>query len=221
MRKARIVLIDDHTVVREAIAKTLAQEADFEIVGSWPGAERAVSYLETNSFDVAIVDYRLPGMDGIAAARRFKEMRPEVQVIILSMYCREEYILEAFEAGVMAFLPKEVSVTELAETIRTVLKGESVLSPKITRQLLEFCQRLKQGDGESAAPALTHQHVQVLRLAGCGYGNKEIADRMGISVNTVKARLKESYTRLEARDRTHAVITALKLGLFDVDERNN
>ena len=107
-------------------------------------------------------------------------------MIILSMYCREEYILEAFEAGVMAFLPKEVSVTELAETIRTVLKGESVLSPKITRQLLEFCQRLKQGDGESAAPTLTHQHVQVLRLAGCGYGNKEIADRMGISVNTVK-----------------------------------
>ena len=218
MPRTRIALIDDHTVVREAIAKTLGQEADFEVVGSWSNAERAVDYLEGGAtLDVAVVDYRLPGMDGIAAARRFKELCPQLQIIILSMYCREEYILEAFEAGVMAFLPKEVSVTELADSIRTVRKGESVLSPKITRQLLEFCQRLKQGDGESTVPILPPQHIQVLRLAGCGYANKEIADRLGLSVNTVKLRLKESYLRLDARDRTHAVIMALKQGLFDIE----
>lgn len=218
MPKARIALIDDHTVVREAIARTLSQEPDFEIVGSWAAAERAISFLEGGMFDVAVVDYRLPGMDGIAAARRMKEMHPRIQVIILSMYCREEYILEAFEAGVMAFLPKEISVAELADAIRTVLKGESVLSPRITRQLIEFCQRLKQGDGQTPVPALSQQHVQILRLAGSGYANKEIADRLGLNVNTVKLRLKEAFARLDARDRTHAVITALRLGLFEIDE---
>ena len=220
--RARIAIIDDHTIVRESIAKALGQEADFEIVGSWSSAEQAIAFLESGgSFDLAVVDYRLPGMDGIAATRRMREMRPEIQVIILSMYCREEYILEAFEAGVMAFLPKETSVAELADAIRTVLKGESVLSPRITRQLIEFCQRLKQGDGQTAVPALSQQHVQILRLAGFGYANKEIADRLGLNVNTVKLRLKEAFTRLDARDRTHAVITALRLGLFEIDENGD
>ncbi len=213
---ARVVLVDDHGILREGLARALEQEKDLRVVGVWSEAEKALRYLESERFDVAVLDYHLPGMDGITATRRMLEVHPEIRAVILSMHCQEALVVEAFEAGVAAFLPKESSVTELVEAIRQVRQGETVLSPKITRQILDFCRRSRNRDGEPEV--LTEVQVQILRMAACGYANKEIADRLGMPLNTVKLRLKEIFARLDARDRTHAVILALRLGLFGLDD---
>ncbi len=215
---ARIVLVDDHRIVREAIARSLASEEGFRIVGSWSDAEAALSYLESGDFDLAILDYSLPGMDGVTATRRILQERPGVRTLILSMHCNESLVLEAFESGVRAFLPKDCSVGELTEAIRTVLEGGTVISPRIASNLIAFCRRLRDGDGQQASNPLTSIQLEILRLAASGYANKEIADRTGLPLNTVKLRLKEIFVRLNARDRTHAVLVALRMGLFGLDD---
>ena len=217
-RATRIVLVDDHRVVREALAYSLDQEPDFQVVGSWPEAESALAFLDSASFDVALLDYSLPGMDGISATRRMLQEHPQIRTLILSMHCQEKLVLDAFEAGVRGFLPKDCSVAELTEAIRTVLKGDTVISPRIASQLIAFCQRLRDGDGDGPPNPLTAIQLEILRLAASGYANKEIADRTGLPLNTVKLRLKEIFTRLNARDRTHAVLVALRMGLFGLDD---
>ena len=213
MDAVKLILVDDHTVAREALAMALKQESGFDVVGSWPDAESALA--STTPFDLAIVDYRLPGMDGNRATRRLRELHPQAPVIILSGFCREEQILEAFEAGAAGFLPKEVSIAELIETLRAVLQGQTILSPRVARRILEYCTSSKRANGH---PGLKESHIEVLRLAGCGYANKEIAEHLYIPVDTVKQRLKEAFHYLGARDRTQAVLAALRHGLFELED---
>lgn len=217
-RTTRLVLVDDHRVLREALARSLDEEADFQVVGSWSEAEQALAFLDSSAFDVALLDYSLPGMDGISATRRMLQDHPEIRTLILSMHCHERLVLEAFEAGVRGFLPKDCSVAELTGAIRTVLQGDTVISPRIASQLIAFCRRLRDGEGGGAPNPLTPVQLEILRLAASGYANKEIADRTGLPLNTVKLRLKEIFARLNARDRTHAVLVALRRGLFGLDD---
>ena len=209
--KPRIVIVDDHAVLRESLASVL--DGRFRVVGAWADAESALPYLAEQPVEVAILDYALPGVDGICAARQIKALRPETKCMLLSMHCQKRQVLEAFDAGMMAYLPKEVSMTELIDAIDRVLRGEFVLSPLITRQLVTYLT----ADGGAVAD-LTGQHVDILRLAGCGFANQQIADRLGLNVNTVKLRLKEANTRLGTRDRTHAVVVALQRGLFGLED---
>lgn len=213
--KKRIVIIDDQAMFRESIAGSLGREEDMEIAGLWGSAEEAFRGLDGMEFDVAVVDYILPGMNGIEAIGKIKALNKESRIVILSMYDRPDDIVEAFRAGAMAYLPKDASVKDLVAAIRQIGSGEPVLPPKLIKKVISYCIELRNSRAERIE--LPGDSLTILKLASSGCANKEIAAKMGIGIETVKTRLKEIFFRLGARDRTHAVMLALKSGFLHPD----
>ena len=212
----KIIIIEDHTIFREILAEALTKEDDIEVVGHWSYASEAFSFLEENKVDLVIIDKILPDMDGIEVTRKIKKLYPSIDVIILTMVKNEEDVLEAFGAGVNGYLPKEESTNELIRAIHRVIKGQSFISPLITHDFYNVCMRI--GDKINKDQLLTNEHIKILNLIRSGYSNKEISDQLGLKVGIVKSRISEILYRLNAKDRTHAVIIALKMNLIKLED---
>lgn len=216
MKKVRVLLAEDHVVVRESICQFLDRESDLSVVGQAGDGEEAVELTRQLKPDVVVMDIAMPKLNGIDATRLIKTHSPSTAVLILTAYDYEQYIFPLLEAGACGYLLKEVSGQELIEAIRAVHKGESVLHPTIARKVVE---RFRKLSPKGKIPdLLTKREMEVLKAAAQGMSNKDIAEELCLSVRTVEAHLTTILNKLGVGSRTEAVIRALKNGWLILDE---
>lgn len=203
----RILLVDDHPVVRAGLSGLLSSQPDFVVVGEASNGLEALSVLEQVGADVVLMDLRMPQMDGVTATRQVRARFPKVQVLVLTTYDTDSEIVRAVEAGATGYLLKDVPREELFRAVRLCAKGEAVLSPPVAARLLG---RMR-GPGEET---LSVRELEVLALVAKGFSNKEIARKLKISEATVKTHLLHTFEKLGVDDRTAAVTVALERGIL-------
>jgi DNA-binding NarL/FixJ family response regulator len=207
MSLIRILITDDHPVVREGLAGMLAAQPDFEVVGEAADGETAVALHQSLSPDVTLMDLRMPGMDGVGAIEAIKARQPSANILVLTTYDSDADILRAIEAGATGYLLKDTPREELFRAIRAAAAGESVLAPTVAARIMTHMR----------APAeenLSTREIEVLQLVAKGHSNKEIGKALHISIATVKTHLIHIYNKLGVDDRTAAVTTALEKGII-------
>jgi NarL family two-component system response regulator LiaR len=209
----RILIADDHAMVREGTRQILEQETDLTVVAEAGDGEEAVRLAGSFKPDVAIIDIAMPKLDGIEATKQIKALYPTMAVLILSAYDDDQFVFSLLEAGAAGYLLKSVRGSELVDAVKAVYSGESVLHPLIARKVLN---RFVPGAGESRKQAsseiLTEREIEVLKLATHGLSNQEIADKLYLSLRTVQAHLSHIFNKLQVSSRTEAVVRALKEG---------
>lgn len=219
MDKIRILLADDHAVVREGIRHVVEKEPDFEIVAEAEDGEEAVRLAAECSPDVVLIDIVMPKLNGIEATRRIKESNPDVTVLALSAFDDDQFVFSLLEAGAAGYLLKSVQGRKLIAAIRAVHEGESVLHPSI----LYKCLRRSipdSGKPESVTHTseLSERELKVLKLAARGLTNKKIARELGISLRTVQSHFTRASKRLHVGSRTEAILRGLKEGWLTLDD---
>lgn len=209
----RVILVDDHLLLRQGTATLLQDAGDIEIVAESGQGEEAVELARRLTPDVVILDIRLPGMSGIEVARVLRQDLPEINVLVLSAYQHEQYVRALFSIGVHGYLLKNASGPELAAAVRAVCHGETVLSGEIAVQLTEKRQR----SGIAANETLSERERDVLALVSHGWSNKEIATHLNIGVRTVETHVGNAMAKLGVRSRTEAVSMAVQRGIITLD----
>ena len=219
MDKIRIVLADDHVLMRQGTRELLEREEDLEIVGEAGDGEQAVKLVTELHPDVALIDIAMPKLNGIEATRRIKAIYPSVAVLILTAYDNDQYVFALLEAGAAGYLLKDVRARDLVEAIRAVNAGESVLHPVIARKVVNrFARRPGEPAKEIALESLTEREMQVLRLAAKGMSNKEIAKELVLSVRTVQGHLHNIFGKMGVGSRAEAVVQALRKGWLTLED---
>lgn len=224
MQKIRVIIAEDHTLVREGTRQLLEQEQDIEIVGEAANGVEAVALVEKLNPDVAIVDVSMPVMSGIEATKKIKALRPSTAVLVLTAYDDDQYVFALLAAGAAGYLLKDIPSAELVRAVRSVHAGEPILHPAIARKVL--ARFAAEGEAvqlprDSGTP-LTGRELDILRLAACGMSNASIAVRLSVSTRTVQAHLTNIFNKLGVGSRTEAVIAGLRRGILtleDLDER--
>jgi len=215
----KILIVDDHTLVREGFARMLELDPAFRVVGQASSAREALEKTRELSPDVVMMDIKLPGINGIEATRMIKKESPETEVIILSMYDEDQYVLEAVKAGATGYVLKDISQEELFRAIKVVYSGGSLIQPALARRLLkEFASRTREttSDGRySPLRELSEREIEVLQCVSEGMSNRNIAEKLMISEKTVKAHLRSIFRKLEVGDRAQAVAEAMRKGLVE------
>lgn len=211
----RVLLADDHALVRAGIRSLLGAMMEVEVVGEAASGEEALDMTLRSRPDVVLMDIAMKGITGLEAAARLRERHPAVRVVILSMHSGEEYVLQALRAGAAGYLLKDAATGELELALRSVMRGESWLSPAVSRQVVEgYVQR---AGGEAAPELLTARQREVLRLVASGKSTKEIAFLLNLSVKTVETHRAQIMERLGIRDVAGLVRYALRTGLVPPD----
>lgn len=211
----RIVVVEDHALVREGTAELLGRDPGLVVVGQAGSAEEALTLVQEVRPDVALVDVELPGMNGIAFARAVSEQVPSTRVLILSAYDDYAYVIGALEAGVAGYLLKTASARELAGAVHTAVGGALVLDEAISRRLTR---RWRSGPA-TAAPALTTRETEVLRLLARGLPNKQIASELGLGLRTVESHVSNVLGKLGLTSRTEAALYAVSHHLASSSSR--
>ncbi len=215
----RILIADDHAVLREGMRNLLEQEKDFEVVGEASDGEEAVRLGSKLKPDVVIMDIVMPKLNGIEATRLIKQANPSSAVLILTAYSDIRYILGLLEAGACGYLLKSARSSEIVGAIRAVRAGESVLDAVVTRKLLQRVVGPTGSDGEARASGqLTARETEILRLAARGMSNKDIAEMLFLSLRTVKAHLTNIFNKMGCGSRTDAIIKGLREGYINLDD---
>ena len=215
MEKITILLADDHVVVRESIRMFLEDEEVFEVVGEAGDGEVAVQMAAALKPQVLIMDIDMPKLNGIDATRLIKATCPDTAILILTAYDYEQYIFALLEAGASGYLLKDVSGRELIKATYAVCHGESVLHPAIAGKVMKQFRVNGKRESDCMEP-LTNREKEVLELAATGLKNKEIAERLFVSVRTVEAHLGNTFAKLGVSSRTEAILTSLKKGLISL-----
>ena len=217
--RIRIAIADDHAVLREGMRNLLEREKDMEVVGEAGDGYEIVNLVSEVKPDVVLMDIVMPKLNGIEATKQIKQINPVTNVLILTAYSDIRYILGLLEAGACGYLLKSAHSSEITRAIRTVQSGESVLDPTVTRKLLERvvgAGRITEEYKEKEV--LSPREVEILRLASRGMSNKEIADKLYLSVRTIKAHLTNIFNKMGVGSRIDAIIKGLKEGLITIDE---
>lgn len=206
----RILIADDHPVVRSGLRALLASQPDFEVVAEAENGEAAVAQTEAHNPDVILMDLQMPIVDGLAATKQLHKQRPDVHILILTTYDTDADIMPALKAGAIGYLLKDAPPESLFEAVRSVASGEMALAPSVTEKM---AQRL------TAAPtrALSKREIEVLELASNGNSNKAIASKLHITEATVKSHFVHIFDKLGAEDRTAAVTLALRRKIIRLD----
>jgi DNA-binding NarL/FixJ family response regulator len=214
----RIVVADDHQVVRAGFAGLLGTQPDFTVIGTACDGAEAVAICRELRPDVVLMDVRMPGVDGIEATKQLcGSAGGGPRVLILTTFDLDEYVFDALRAGASGFLLKDVTAERLFDAVRVIAAGEALLAPTVTRRLIsEFAQLSPKPDAPPAVAlaALTPRETQVLRLVAEGLSNPEIAARLVVTEETVKTHVSRVLSKLGLRDRTQAVVTAYESGLI-------
>ena len=230
MDPIRVLLVDDQEIVRQGLATILKYAPGIQVAGEASDGEEAVALAQALRPDVILMDLKMPRLGGIPATRRIRAALPESRVIILTTYDADDLVFEGIKAGAQGYLLKDATGETLAEAIRGVVRGESQLDPSVARKVLDEFQRLAvQAPAQPAAAAadsglnqeleieaLTPREEEVMRLLVEGLSNKEIGARLHLTEGTVKNYVSAIIAKLQANDRTHAVVTALRRGLVEL-----
>ena len=220
MDKIRVIIAEDHAVVREGTRQILERQEDIEVVGEAANGAEAVALVDRLNPDVALVDISMPVMTGIEATEKIKATHPGTAVLILTADDDDQYIFALLGAGAAGYLLKDVPAAEVVRAIRSVHAGEPVLHPAIARKVLARFATERQGERPVSSDdgLLTKRERDVLRLAACGMSNARIADRLSVSIRTVQAHLTHIFDKLGVGSRTQAVIAGLRRGLIDLED---
>jgi NarL family two-component system response regulator LiaR len=219
METIRILLADDHVLMREGTRELLEREKDFDVVGEADDGEEAVRLATELQPEVVLMDIAMPRLNGIEATRQIKAIHPATAVLILTGYDDDQYVFALLEAGAAGYLLKDVRARDLVEAIRAVNAGESVLHPVIARKVVSrFAQPPVEPATKEAVDELTERELQVLRLAARGLSNKDIARELVLSVRTVQGHLQNVFDKMQVGSRTEAVVQALRRGWLTLDD---
>jgi DNA-binding NarL/FixJ family response regulator len=208
----RVLLADDHVMVRQGIRQFLEEAGDIEVVAEAGDGAEALRLVETHRPDVAVLDIRMPEVTGVEATRRIKERFPQVRVLVLTAYDDDPYVFALLEAGADGYVLKTASGDELVRAVRTVRRGESALSPAIASKVVRQATSHRPAGAAEQIELLTPRELDVLRLAARGLTNRAIGHELGISHRTVQGHLQSMYGKLAVSGRTEAVTEALRRG---------
>jgi DNA-binding NarL/FixJ family response regulator len=212
----RIILADDQPLVRSGLRVLMADCPDLEVVGEAATGAEAVQLVSDIGPDVAVMDIRMPGMDGIEATRRITAGPAKTRVLMLTTFDEDDHVYGALRAGASGFVVKDMALDDILAAIRVVAAGDALIAPSVTRRLIaDFVRRPADPPERSPRPVegLTEREREVLTLVGHGRSNSEIAEDLFISVATAKSHVSRLFTKLGARDRVQLVITAYEMGL--------
>lgn len=213
----RVLLVDDQRLMRDGLRTLIELESDLDVVGEAEDGLQAITAYRDLGPDIVLMDVRMPNLNGVEATRRIKADWAEANILILTTFDDDEYIFEGLRAGASGYLLKDVSGKELAESIRTVAKGGTLIAPSVARKVVSEFARLKPATPKSAdtlPEPLSEREVEVLQALAQGYTNKEIAEQLYLAEGTVKNYVTSILQKIGARDRTQAAIRAKELGLL-------
>jgi len=208
----KILIADDHPVVREGLIAMLSRESDFAVVGEAKDGAEAVNKAKELNPDVVLMDLRMPEIDGVEAIRQIRPAMPNVKFIILTTYSDDEYIFSGIEAGARAYLLKDAPREDLFKAIRSVYRGESLIQPVVASKLLDRFSQLSRRT--PSGEELSERELEVLCLMAKGAANKEISAELNIAQSTVKTHITNIFQKLGVNDRTEAVTQALRKGII-------
>ncbi len=218
MEKIRILLAEDHKVVREGTRRLLESQEDFEVVGEASDGIEAVELAKKYKPEIIIMDVSMPRLNGIEATKQIKAIYPNIAILVLTGYDDDEYVFALLEAGAAGYLLKEASGEELIEAIRQVMAGEPVLHPKIMKKVLNRLRSPVEEQAQVPGEVLSDREMEVLRLAAKGMSNMEIADSLTLSVRTVQTHLRSIFNKLGVGSRSEAIVYGLKKGWLTLEE---
>lgn len=219
MDKIKIVIADNHAVVREGTRTLLDREPDMEVIGEAGDGEEAVKLIEKLKPDVAILDISMPKLSGVEVTRQIKPRFPSTAILILSAYDNDEYIFALLEAGAAGYLLKDAHSQEIVEAVRAVYSGESVLHPSIARKVIQRALVSSSGAAiQKSDIELSEREKEVLKLAAQGMKNKDIADALYISIRTVQGHINSIFHKLGVGSRTEAIFQSVKRGWLSFED---
>jgi two-component system NarL family response regulator len=213
----RVLICDDHALFRRGLIMVLESEEGIDVVAEAEDGEEAIEKAEEAAPDVVLMDVRMPRMSGIEATRAIADAVPAAKILMLTVSDEEEDLYEAVKAGATGYLLKEISIEEVANAIRAVVTGQSLISPSMASKLLsEFNNLAKQAQQKVLVPKLTDRELQVLKLVAQGMSNREVAEELFISENTVKNHVRNILEKLHLHSRMEAVVYAVREKLLDI-----
>ncbi|MCB0166663.1 MAG: response regulator transcription factor [Anaerolineae bacterium] len=218
MSKIRVLLAEDHTIVRKGIRSLLDDEPDMEVVGEASDGHETVEKTEKLMPDVVLMDITMPHLNGLEATRQIKKLLPDVKILGLTMYTNEEYILQLLQAGASGYVVKQSAPSDLISAIRAVYRGDSFLSPEISKVIIdEYLKQAGQASQETSYDKLTDREREVLQLITEGLSNRDIADKLHISVKTVGVHRTNLMEKLNIHNTIDLVKYAIRKGIIRLD----
>ena len=209
----RVLVVDDQAVVREGLARILAGEADLDVVGQAPDGAAAVRQAAALAPDVVLMDIRMPVLDGLTATREVIAARSATRVVILTTFDLDEYVFEALRSGATGFVVKDAPAEDIVRAVRAAAAGDALVSPGVTRRLIEQFGRIRPPRRHDGIDQLTERERAVLVAMAHGLSNREIGDRLFVSEGTVRTHVGHVLAKLQVRDRVQAVVAAYEAGV--------
>ncbi len=214
--KIRVLLADDHAIVREGVKRILTAEPDLDVVGEAEDGLQAVEQAKKLKPDVAVLDITMPGLNGIEATKQIKAALPNTHTIALTMHADDSYVFQLLKAGASGYVLKQAAANDLVQAIRAARRGEAFLYPSVAKAVVaDYLKRLESGEGRETYDGLTDREKEILTLVAEGATNQEIAQRLYISVKTVQTHRAHIMEKLNLHDRTMLVRYAIRKGLIE------
>ena len=211
----RLMLADDHRMLREGLRRSMTDQG-FDVVGEARDGDEAIRLAEELRPEVILMDVTMPEVDGVEATRQIRQQFPEIRIVMLTMHADQEVLANAIRAGASGYLVKDCSTEEIASAVRMAHSGETALSPQLAASMLDEVRKLDQPHSEEER-VITRREEEVLQLIANGCSTPEVAEKLFISQKTVKNHLASIYQKLDARDRTQAVLQAVRMGIVHLD----
>jgi DNA-binding NarL/FixJ family response regulator len=211
----RLMLADDHRMLREGLRRSMTDQG-FDVVGEARDGEEAIRLAEQLQPEVILMDVTMPEVDGVEATRQIRQQFPDIRIVMLTMHADQEVLAAAIRAGASGYLVKDCSTEEIASAVRMAASGETALSPQLAASMLDEVRKLDAPSSEDER-IVTRREEEVLQLIANGCSTPEVAEKLFISQKTVKNHLASIYQKLDARDRTQAVLAAVRMGIVHLD----